>query len=218
MNSLKQYKDELSNFVKTRIDEIPGAKKTGAIVMNCNPFTLGHRHLIEQASKQCDFLIVFVVQEDKSVFPFADRIALVEEGTKDLPNVGVFRSGQFIISSLTFREYFNKTELQDRTIDSSSDVTLFAREIAPAANISVRFVGSEPFDRVTSQYNETLKDLLPRHGIELKEMARCEMKGEAISASRVRKLLESKDWDAIEALVPTSTYDYLLNRVEVCMA
>jgi len=31
-------------------------------------------------------------------------------------------------------------------IDSSRDVMLFARKIAPALNISVRFVGEEPFD------------------------------------------------------------------------
>ncbi|MDR1641404.1 MAG: adenylyltransferase/cytidyltransferase family protein [Clostridiales bacterium] len=216
MKSLEQYKEKLANFCIVKTGESHENQKIGSIVMNCNPFTLGHRYLIEQASRECDYLIVFVVQEDKSVFPFADRIELVKEGTKDLSNVGVIESGQFIISSLTFREYFNKSELQDRTIDSSTDVTLFAREIAPAANISIRFVGSEPFDRVTNQYNEMLKDLLPRYGIELKEMTRHEAEGEAISASRVRKLLETKDWDAIKTLVPTSTYEYLLNRFEVC--
>ena len=42
--------------------------KFGAVVMNCNPLTLGHRYLIEQALKQCDYLMIFVVQEDKSFF------------------------------------------------------------------------------------------------------------------------------------------------------
>jgi [citrate (pro-3S)-lyase] ligase len=211
---LERYKRELSNYTKTRMGENYKLKKIGAIVMNCNPFTNGHRYLIEQASKQCDFLIVFVVQEDKSAFPFADRIELVKEGTKDLTNVGVIESGQFIISSLTFREYFNKAELQDRIIDSSNDITIFAREIAPVVNISIRFVGSEPYDRVTSQYNEMLKELLPGLGIQLKQMTRCEVDGEAISASRVRELLESKDWNSIKPLVPTVTFNYLFSRFQ----
>ncbi|EFA28598.1 ABC transporter, ATP-binding protein, partial [Haemophilus influenzae HK1212] len=38
----------------------------GSIVMNANPFTLGHRYLIEQALQQCDHLHLFIVGEDAS--------------------------------------------------------------------------------------------------------------------------------------------------------
>ena len=54
---------------------------TGAVVMNCNPFTLGHRYLIEQAAKECDRLLVFVLSEDRSYFKTADRMAMVKAGT-----------------------------------------------------------------------------------------------------------------------------------------
>ncbi len=74
--------------------------------MNCNPFTLGHRYLIETCAEKCDMLIVFVVQEDKSYFLFEDRLSLVQEGCSDLENVCVTGSGEFILSSLTFSEYF----------------------------------------------------------------------------------------------------------------
>jgi len=85
--------------------------------MNCNPFTLRHRYLIEKALEQCGYLIIFVVQEDKSAFPFEDRLRLVREGTADLDHVAVIPSGKFVLSSLTFSEYFNKAEMQGRTVD-----------------------------------------------------------------------------------------------------
>ena len=57
--------------------------------MNANPFTLGHRYLAEQAAARCDRLHLFVVESEKSRFPFAVRRTLVERGTADLPNVVV---------------------------------------------------------------------------------------------------------------------------------
>ncbi len=184
----------------------------GAAVMNCNPFTLGHRYLIETAAKQCDHLIVFVVEEDKSVFPFADRLKLVEEGTRDIPNVKVIPSGSFVLSSLTFSEYFNKSELQDRVIDTSLDVTVFAQEIAPCLNITKRFAGEEPFDSVTRQYNETMSRILPQYGIEFVEIPRKELNSEPISASRVRRLLDEKKFDELSGLVPKTTFEYLCSK------
>lgn len=205
---LSEYKNVLVDFYKQHIEV-----SVGAIVMNCNPFTLGHRYLIEQALRQCHYLAIFVVQEDYSVFPFDDRMDLIEAGTKDLEErIILIPSGRFIISSLTFSEYFNKSELQERTIDTSMDVTLFAREIAPCMHITKRFVGEEPFDRVTKQYNETMKRVLPEYGIELVEIPRKEFDGQAISASRVRELLNQGDFDSIRSLVPETTFNYLSER------
>lgn len=76
--------------------------------MNCNPFTLGHRYLIEEACSQVDILYVFVVEEDKSYFKFEDRIEMVRQGTKDLKQVQVLPSGKYIISKETFAQYFKK--------------------------------------------------------------------------------------------------------------
>lgn len=113
--------------------------RIGSIVMNCNPFTLGHRYLIEQSAAKVDKLFIFVVEEDKSIFPFTDRIELVRRGTEDIPNVTVLPSGSYIISSLTFTDYFEKSEHQDRVIDPSIDVELFGQYIAPALGITVSF-------------------------------------------------------------------------------
>ena len=185
--------------------------KVGAIVVNCNPFTLGHRYLIEYASERVRHLFIFVVEEDRSEFPFNDRLALVKEGTADLSNVTVLPSGEFIISRLTFSEYFNKASIQEQEVDPTLDVEIFATEIAPALGITVRFVGEEPLDKITNQYNKTMKKILPEHGIEFDIIPRKEMEG-VISASRVRKLLENRDFETISKLVPITTFDYLRER------
>ncbi len=184
----------------------------GSIVMNCNPFTNGHRYLVETASKQCDILYIFVVQEDKSQFPFADRFELVKKGTEDITNVKVLPSGRFILSSITFNDYFNKKNIQEKDVDSSIDVELFASAIAPALGITVRFVGEEPLDNVTRQYNDTMKKILPTYGINLIEIPRIESDGSVISASRVRLLLSQQRYPEIETLVPKTTYQYLIKQ------
>jgi [citrate (pro-3S)-lyase] ligase len=186
--------------------------RIGAIVMNCNPFTLGHRHLIEYASGKTERLFIFVVEEDKSFFPFADRLELVKKGTADLDNVTVLPSGKFIISSLTFTDYFAKSEIQDRAVDPSMDIELFARQIAPTLGINIRFAGEEPLDNVTRQYNEEMARILPDYGVDFEVIPRKEQGGGVISASLVRKYLEEKDFDSIAELVPETTLEYLLDK------
>jgi len=212
---LAEYKRALIDFYDQLSASTEGASEKavfGSIVMNCNPFTKGHRYLIDQALTKCDYLVVFVVEEDKSIFPFEDRFRLVAEGTEDLPNVILIPSGKFIVSSLTFSEYFNKSELQDRVVDTSTDVLMFVREIAPCLHITKRFAGEEPFDAVTRQYNESMRKILPEYGMEFVEIPRAEAANEVISASTVRALLEKKEFEAVEKLVPETTYRYLVEK------
>ncbi|MBO4780211.1 MAG: hypothetical protein J5497_06205 [Selenomonadaceae bacterium] len=180
--------------------------------MNCNPFTLGHQYLVEYAASKVIKLYIFVVEEDKSEFPFADRIELVKHGVKHLSNVEVLPSGKFIISQQTFSGYFNKASLQDVTVDSSEDVEIFGKEIAPTLGITIRFAGEEPKDNVTRQYNETMKEILPRYGVEFCEIPRKTFGDEPISASKVREALKTGDFDKIRNLVPETTLLYLRGR------
>ena len=188
------------------------SQKVGSIVMNCNPFTLGHRYLIETASKKVDILIIFVVEEDKSFFPFEDRINLVKKGTEDLKNVVVVPSGKFILSAVTFPGYFYKENDKNATIDASNDIEIFASLIAPALNITVRFAGEEPLDFVTNQYNKYMSEILPMYGISFEVIERKKEAKEVISASRVRKCIKENDYTQIKKLVPKTTYDYLVKR------
>lgn len=179
--------------------------KAGAIVMNCNPFTCGHRYLIEQALETVDFLIIFVVEEDSSLFSFNERFAMVCEGTADLNNVMVVPSGPFILSQTTFPEYFIKAEDENLDENTENDVKLFAQKIAGYLNIRYRFAGEEPEDMVTNKYNMYMKKILPENGIKFVEIPRKKVDGQYISASLVRQCLESYDLKGLSKLVPDST-------------
>lgn len=181
----------------------------GAIVMNCNPFTKGHRYLIEQACKQVDVLYVFVVEEDKSVFKFEDRIEMVRRGTVDLEKVRVLPSGKYIISKETFSQYFDKDNVE-QVDDMDYDVRIFGAVVAKELGISVRFVGEEPFDKVTKKYNETMKKILPEYDINVIEIPRTTTEeGSVISASAVRKAMQKKDERLLHIMLPDTTIEYL---------
>ncbi len=204
-----QLNEYIKRIKQNKFCESSGLK-TGAIVMNCNPFTLGHQYLIAESLKVIDYLYVFVVEEDKSFFSFKDRFKMVKAACKNYNNVKVFPSGKYMISALTFADYFNKESLQQGvTINPSFDVELFASKIAPALNIRFRFVGEEPFDYVTAQYNISLKEVLPEYGIELIEIPRYQVEGEMVSATKVRRLLKSGDYDGLKNYLPETSYQYI---------
>lgn len=183
-------------------------KNRGAIVMNCNPFTLGHRSLVEYAHNSCDEVIIFAVQEDRSVFPFSNRFTLIKQGVKDMKGVEVISGGDFIISNATFPTYFIKGT-DELAAQTKLDATIFATRIAPVLNISVRFVGEEPTDKTTLAYNQAMREVFAENGIELKVIPR-EQKGEQIvSASSVRRALAADDWETVYRMVPKTTLTYL---------
>ena len=177
----------------------------GSIVMNCNPFTFGHRFLIEEALKTVDFLIIFVVEEDKSLFSFQERFAMVCQGISDLEHIMVVPSGPYILSQDTFPEYFEKIDDGDLKKNTEDDVTLFAEKIAPKLGIKYRFVGEEREDKVTNEYNEAMKRILPRYGIQVVEIPRKTNGQSVISASRVRQCLSMNRMDELDDLIPDST-------------
>lgn len=181
----------------------------GAAVMNCNPFTLGHRYLIEQAAGQCDRLYVFVLSEEQPPFPAADRLELVRRGTRDIPNVTVLPTGPYLLSAATFPTYFLKDREQAGSIQCALDTEIFTRYYAPHFHITRRFVGTEPLSPMTAMYNEALKEALPQKGIELIELPRLESGGMPISASAVRALLGTGKPEALYPLVPETTFAYL---------
>ncbi|MCM1154143.1 MAG: adenylyltransferase/cytidyltransferase family protein [Ruminococcus flavefaciens] len=182
--------------------------KVGAIVMNCNPFTNGHRYLIEQALIEVDKLYVFVVEEDQSYFKFVDRLKMVETGVEKLTNVQVVPSGKYILSKDTFDQYFKKEQVE--VVESMDyDIRIFGEVVAAELGIKYRFVGEEPFDKVTREYNETMKRILPEYDIKVVEVPRLRRGQDVISATTVRKALQEEDWAMIASFCPESTLSYL---------
>lgn len=224
-------KNELNKQFKLKIDDMQGPNscfaylkrissydinnknQNSAIVMNCNPFTNGHKYLIEYAAANSEFLYIFVVEEDKSYFKFEDRFHLVKENTKHLNNAIVVPSGKYIISTMTFPEYFTKSNTPFyHRIDATNDILFFASFIAPSLNIQKRFVGNEPFCGVTNQYNEQMKKILPLYNIELIEIPRIKFNDEYISASQIRELIKNGEELEIQKRVPNNTFSLIKEK------
>ena len=204
-DGLKKYKEYLK-----KEENLEGGT-IGCIVMNANPFTRGHRYLIEQASQRCRRLYVIAVGEDCSQFSYAERVEMIRAGVVDLQNVSVIEGSSYVVSSTTFPTYFLKTRDEGTDTQIRLDLDLFARHIAPSLGASVRFVGSEPFDALTRRYNELMKAELPKRGIEVVEVERLE----GISASLVRRHLAEGAFSEAVGLEPRSTYSYLLGWLAI---
>lgn len=210
---LPEYRKYLESLAR------PG--RNGAIVMNANPFTKGHRYLIEQAASQVDNLYVIVVKEDRSRFPYAERKSMIEAGCAGLSNVIVCEGSDYAISAATFPTYFLK-QLDDATpTQIALDLDLFVKHIARPLGVTVRFAGSEPEDKLTRCYNEMMSEILPAGGygskenpsgqpISFVEIPRLEQNGRPVSATALRSALDRGDLKAAMEFVPVSTVPYLI--------
>lgn len=204
----------LQNFINFCKPFMGSSSYNGAIVMNCNPFTNGHFHLIEYASRKVEKLFIFVVEEDKSYFKFKDRLRLVQEGCATLENVIVLPSSRFIISTATFPDYFDKEDKNAPThFDASLDLEFFCKYIAPPLNIKTRFFGSEPNCLTTGAYNKQAMEIFPKHDIKVEIVPRLEIDGEAVSASMVRKYIKRGEFDKIIKLVPPVTWKFIKDQI-----
>lgn len=181
----------------------------GALVMNCNPFTKGHRFLVEEAARSCAQVLLFVVEEDKSLFPFKHRYNIVKDSVSDLKNVTVIPGGEYIISSATFPSYFLRKEDERLRAYEDMDCGIFGKYFCSKFNIVKRFVGEEPYCNVTNSYNVRLKEILPKYGVELIEIERKKYADEFISASRVRELIENSKMVEVEKIVSEATWKFL---------
>lgn len=225
---LPEYRKYLESLAR------PG--RNGAIVMNANPFTKGHRYLVEQAASLVDNLYVIVVKEDRSRFPYVERKAMIEAGCAGLDNVVVCEGSDYAISAATFPTYFLK-KLDDATdTQIALDLDLFVNHIAKPLGVTVRFAGSEPEDALTRRYNELMAEILPgtsvavvrqdhqpdpelvkgsalrqaRRPIDFVEIPRLEQNGNPISATSLRRALDKGNLKEAMEYIPKSTVPYLV--------
>ena len=98
-----------------------------AIVMNANPFTNGHAALLERAATENARVVLFVLSEDCSLVPYADRLAMVKAAAARHDNVTVVLSGSYMISAATFPSYFLKDDETVTHTHALLDAALFVR-------------------------------------------------------------------------------------------
>ncbi len=215
---MENRSDRILSYCQQLASQRKAGDKIAAIVMNANPFTLGHQYLIEQACSQCDWLHLFVVQAEQAGFSYRSRVQMIRSGTRHLHNLTIHAGGDYIISRVTFPTYFIK---EQKIIDATQvalDLRIFRHYIAPALGITHRYVGSEPLCAVTHHYNQAMRHWLEQDdvaypAVKVVEISRCCIGEQPVSASRVRQLFQRHDFESIFSLVPESTYLYLSQHV-----
>lgn len=208
MENKKTGFEEYLSELKEQSPLLGEDKVQSAIVMNANPFTLGHLYLVEQASKSSDLVHLFVLSEDVSIFPYDIRWKLIEDGVRHLNNVVIHPTNSYLISSATFPSYFQKDSIEVIKSQAALDLLLF-KKIATTLNITHRFVGEEPYSVVTNEYNKVMLELLNNEVFQLTIVPRLIKADTTVSASTVRQAIHDEDWSLVQSLVPDSTYHFL---------
>lgn len=201
--NLQKYLEQL----KVNSFKLKKSDKVGAILMYANPMTLGHKYLIKEALKRVEYLYIFVISEKKSGLPAELRYDIVCREFRNFTNIKVFPTKNVFANADTFPEYFHKDKSPLVHVDAYKDVLIFCQHIAPALNIKIRFIGTEPLDIITKQYNIQLQEILPYYKIKIQEIPRlCTSYGKVISSHDVRAAIKQKDWDTVAQLVSTETF------------
>ena len=206
---LENRRDGFARYLRS-LEKTKREGQCAAVVMNANPFTLGHRYLIETAAKENAFVHLFLLREEAGPIPFAVRKMLVQAGVADLENVIFHESGPYIISSATFPSYFLRDEDEAILAHARLDLAVFAK-IAAALNLSARYVGEEKSSHVTALYNRSMAELLPQMGLAFREIPRLQAAGEIVSASTVRQAIHDGRLEEYRQLLPQTTYDYFMS-------
>ena len=209
--NIKTYQDYLRSIKKeTSVGDI------AAVVVNCNPFTNGHKYLIEKACQENRLVYLFVVEEDRSSFTFDVRWKLIKEELGHIDNLVMVKGGNYVVSGTIFPSYFLKQEKESDIAAKQAelDVITFVRYIVPILNITRRYVGTEMYSPVTAAYNVAMKKYLPSNGVELLEIPRitCGACDNFISASKVRQAIREDRMEEILEFLPDSTKNFLLSE------
>lgn len=210
---MESTRNGIENFLKSLEASPENEGKTGCIVMNADPFTLGHQYLAETAASQCDHLYIFVLSEDKGTFSAQERMELVKAGTAHLKNVTVYPTGPYLISSATFPKYFLKDRETAQREHYVLDLAVFTKWFVPHFGITHRFAGTEPTCEVTGGYNRAMEEILPRAGVGFVEIPRKQELDSAISASTVRREMGAGNLEALRKLVPEVTFRCIEKKI-----
>ncbi|MBP3709610.1 MAG: [citrate (pro-3S)-lyase] ligase [Treponema sp.] len=216
---LENKRGGFSSYVQSLCAETANAKAhgkenehgvgIGAIIANCNPFTFGHRYLIERAASECRWVHVFVLSAEQGWLRAQDRFNMVQAGTSDLQNVILHVTSDYLISPVVFPTYFITEKDKAFSINCMLDVKIFCEHIAKSLEITKRYIGTEPSNTVTREYNRILKEALPKAGIDVIELPRLALHGNTVSASSVRSAIADGNFDSITYMLPETTRAYL---------
>ncbi|MCQ2412966.1 MAG: hypothetical protein MJ057_08455 [Sphaerochaetaceae bacterium] len=214
---LKDWENQMIAQINAKMPNFQGAS---VIVLNANPFTVGHRYLVEIAAKRSKSVIVFVIQgktesggkgnhENTGIeIPFQDRFALTQKALSDLSNVVVLPSGPYLISRDDFPSDFLTDKLGNASAHAILDAMVFC-DVCEALGSKTAFAGDEPRDELSEIHLNALRQACAEAKIVLKVAERKRLGDKYISGSLVRQDLSNKNMDEVHLLVPDMVFDYL---------
>lgn len=198
-SKIEEEINKLKTKITMTIGDVNDNLDIASIVINANPITNGHIFLIEEASKVHDYVFVFLLEEDKSFFSFKERYALAFLALNRFDNVVLLPSTNYIISNLTFPDYFLKDKNTVTVENAYIDGLIFKNYFMSKLFIKKRYVGEEENERM-KMYNNTLKEVL---GSSLVIVKRIKQNNTVVSASVVRNLLSKNQIDEALTFIPT---------------
>lgn len=209
------FNKELLNYTeslkKYAVDNLKFSR-IGGICTQANPFTLGHKALVEFAAKEMDYVYVFVAQDSLSEIQFLERLEIAEDAVSEFDNVKVLPSGTYLSSYRMFPDYFTGTTGKNEfdLTNVWAETRIFAERYCKALGINYRILGEEPNDLYTRLLVEHLEEVLPQYGINTLVIPRTLSEdNQVISASVVRKKLSEKDYADLEKFITPHAIEVL---------
>jgi hypothetical protein len=201
-NTETKYRDYLlQNRVIT-----PG--RIGCIVVNADPFTKGHLYLANEALKKVNFLYVFLVENCNDTIPFYERYLIAKHACNCYQNVKVLSAGDYFASEQSFTAYYHK----NNSFNPAGHIRYFLRYVVPTLNITDRFFGEEPTNKMTRRFNNYCAIVLPKNGITTTIIKRATSNGAPISASTVREMMNKGRLDKIKEYLDGWGANFLIKK------
>lgn len=216
-NILSTSNTNLKNYIEyIKQIRINNSNNNGSIMMNCDPFTIGHLKLISTASKQVDSLYVFITEEERSLFSFEDRLIMAKKACQNMKNVKILGTGKYLSSYESIPKYFDKNNTSNfETINIANELEIFSKYIAPILHIKKRFMGEEPNDPLTREMNHQQAKILPRFGITVIEIPRFKNRhNNIISASQTRTALRNNNMPVVFDNIPIENIDIVKKHIK----
>jgi hypothetical protein len=182
--------------------------------MSCNPFTSGHRHLVEVGSKLFDYFVVFLMQEGINlVFDKTECENLARIGVEDLENVIVVPMSD-VFSYQTYWAEYNDVALRH----SKNLVGLNTYELLNIVgkafkriNVQHFLCGIETNDNITHQHIVQAKTVFPQNDINVITIPRKKMANNmlSISGTQCREYLKTQQYDKLNGFLQPQVLKYI---------
>ncbi len=204
---LKLWERQLSESI-----DIP--EGTSLVVLNANPFTIGHRYLVSIARSRSRHTLVLVIQGRPEsggrgnhettgiVFPPEERLRMTRKGLSDMDGVTVLPSGPYIVSRDDFPSSFLSEEMGRVPAHAALDSMVLCH-VCKALGIRSVYAGDEPRDEMSEIHLNALRSACASSGISLKVAERKRLGERYISSSMVRQDIADGNMEEAVLLAPS---------------